>query len=162
MLPTIDALKPHFQSQNFNVPKLQFFDGERNVNHMLREYTPLWRESMKEVDSTWWGYQDHIFVECYMKWLERVWKHPSQGEKIKLISNRTNLEKNLEDRVLHRSIKYISKKAEFTTTVWVLGSYIVMIFTRAKPHYAFQIHDGLFASNLRTVSKIMWEDIAKA
>ena len=155
----VKQLGPLFLAKSFNVPRLQYFDGQKNVLSMLEEFTPLWRASLKESDFTWWGYQDHSFVEQYREWLDSVWTTMSERERIYLVSNQVPLEKELKGRVKGREIRAITDELEFSSTVWILGQYIVMISTREKPHYSFQIRDAVFAQNLRSIFRALWKRV---
>lgn len=152
-------LSPLFLGKSFQVPRLQYFDGRRNVEAMLEEYTPIWRESIYQGDSTWWGYQDASFVPEYREWLERAWKSMSPTEKINLVSNQGPHERELSGRVRGREIRSLGEELEFSSTVWILGEYIVMISSREKPHYAFQIRDKAFSQNQRAIFRALWSRV---
>lgn len=149
-------LEPLLRRENFSVPHLQFFEGREGVEKMLRENCEEWQKSICFFDKTWWGYQDHQFVEGYRKWLNHYWSRMVPGERILLLSNESATEKNLEGRIARRQIKMLPRESQFSSTVWVLGDYIVSIMTRQKPHYAFQLKDAVFASNQRKTFQLIW------
>lgn len=152
-------LRPFFQNQIFSIPRIQFFEGEANVSNLLFQYSTEWQKSIAQYDSVWWGYQDHYFVEHYREWLDYYWESMLPNEQIKLLSNKSIVEKKLKNKISRRTIKIIPKQFEFSSTIWVLGDYIVSISTRHKPHYAFQIKDSAFASNLRILFQMHWASI---
>jgi sugar-specific transcriptional regulator TrmB len=154
----IPLLTPYFKAQNYSVPKLQFFEGTANVKSMLYDHCTAWQKSISEYDSTWWGYQDHHFVETYREWLDYYWNSMQQQEKICLFSNRSETEKKLRGKVARRSIKALPKKAEFSSTIWVLGDYVITIMTRQQPHYAFLLQDAVFAANQRQLFQMLWNE----
>lgn len=154
----MQLLTPFFGSRGANIPRLQFFEGKKNVESMLHEFLPAWRESIKRVDNVWWGYQDHTFVTDYRAWLDSVWSSMEVTERVYLVSNHVPLEKKLSGKVRGREIRVLSEKSEFSSTIWVLGSFIVMIYSREKPNYAFQIRDDVFSANLRSVFKVLWQN----
>lgn len=152
----IPMLSPYFKSQNYSVPKLQFFDGDVNVSSMLYDCCRAWQQSIARYDYTWWGYQDHHFVETYREWLDYYWASMHADEKIKLLSNRSATERNLKNRVQRREIRVLPKQSQFSNTIWILGDYVVTIMTRQKPHYAFLLHDAVFAANQRLLFQLLW------
>ena len=153
----IPNLEPFFKNRNFSIPKLQFFEGTKSVRAMLYEYCREWQKSIAGQDFTWWGYQDHHFVETYRDWLDYYWASMGPKEKIRLLSNRSATERKLKDRVARRVIKVIPDRYQFSSTVWVVGDYVITIMTRQKPHYAFQLKDSVFAANHRLTFQMMWD-----
>lgn len=148
---------PYFQRKNYSIPSLQIFDGEKNVSAMLSEFLPDYLESMKKYDNTLWGYQDHTFVTPYRDWLERYWKEKDDTHKIHLFSNRSDIEGSLKHRIKNREIRIFAKDFQLSTTLWISGDYITLIATQHVPHYAVQLHDALFAENIRRVFRAFWE-----
>lgn len=151
-----EFLRPYFQTQLLNVPKLLFFEGEQNVENMLYLNTPIWRESMSQIDQTWWGFQDPSFVQQYRGWLNWVWESAREKEKVCLVSNPAEIEDKLKGKVKGRKIRFLKENIEIQSTIWICGEYIIMIMTQHKPHYAFQIKDALFAKNLRELLKLIY------
>ena len=123
---------------------------------MLFSHYSIWRREIAVLDNTWWGYQDDEFVSHYRKWLDRIWETTGPDEQVRLFSNNVPLENELRGKVPGRNIRIMPKSGLFSTTIWVLGPYVVMISARTRPHYAFQLRDRLFASNLRTVFELLW------
>ena len=152
----LPLISPFFKRENYSIPKLQFYEGTANVESMLYDQCRKWQQSIAMYDFTWWGYQDHEFVETYRKWLDNYWGTMEKEEKIQLLSNQSSTEKKLRNRVARRVIKVLPKKYHFSSTVWVLGDYVVTIMTRQKPHYAFQLQDAVFAANQRLTFELLW------
>ena len=153
----VPLLGPHFKKENYSVPRLQFFEGTANVSTMLYSFCRKWQESIAACDFTWWGYQDHQFVKTYRDWLDYYWASMKPGEKICLLSNESGTEKQLRGNVKRRIIKVLPRSRQFSSTVWVLGEYVVTIMTRQKPHYAFQLQDAVFAANQRLTFQLLWD-----
>jgi predicted transcriptional regulator len=153
------TIEPYFRSANFSIPKFQFFDGQANVNNFLYENTSRWSESVAKYDHTWWGYQDHTFVENYLEWLEYYWSVKPQEEKIQLVSNKVKIEAGLKGKVPGREIKPAPIEYNFSSSIWVNGDYIVLLMTKQDPHYAYQMIDPVFAANLRLIFKLLWSNI---
>ena len=151
-----NMLLPFFQERSYSIPKMQFIEGEANIQNMLYESSNTWQESISSYDLTWWGYQDHNFVEQYREWLNYYWNQMLPTETVKLLTNKSSIEKELKGQVERRNVKIVKKEYEFSSTIWVLGEYIVSISTRQKPHYAFQIKDTAFSDNLRKLFQMYW------
>ena len=159
----IDLVQPFFKGTEFSVPSIQFFDGKKNVEHMLYEYYPRWQESMTERrEFAFWGYQDHSFVEQYFEWLSWHWKRRLPEEQVYLLSNQSNIEDTLSGKVERREIRAVPSEYDFSSSIWVIGDYIVLIMTQHKPHYAFQLKDSVFAANLRGVFKLLWHTLRRS
>ncbi len=154
LLPQLQSL---FQSTQYHVPRIQYFEGNKNVENMLYDFSKTWQEEVMKTDKVWWGYQDHTFVESYMKWLQYYWEMKQPDEVVQLLSNASEVEKKLKGKIQNRDIRPVPSGYNFNSTIWVLGDCIVMIMTQQSPHYAFQIRDPLFAGNLRELFKMLWE-----
>lgn len=150
-------LEPYLTSFHHVVPKLQLYEGKKNVEAMLYENLPDWRKSMERVgDTTLWGYQDDTFVEQYRKWHDHLWSTMSDKEQIRLFSNRSSIEKELTHRIARREVRVLPDDINFTSSIWLYGEYIILGMTRAKPHYVYQLKDAMFASNLRAIFHLLW------
>ncbi|MDC0358440.1 helix-turn-helix domain-containing protein, partial [Oligoflexia bacterium] len=154
----MNLVGPYFKGKNFSIPKLQFFEGKQNLKNLLYDYLQEWRDSMSQYDYTWWGYQDHTFIEQNLGWLKDVWKTASPEEHVKLISNTSEIEQKLGGKFpARREIRTVPPPYQFSSTIWILGDYILLIMTRQKPHYAFQMRDPVFGENLRTLFQMLWQ-----
>ncbi len=154
----VEILSSRFMNPDSGVPRIQFYSGKKNIEQMLYDQSDIWRQGIIEGDYTWWGYQDDAFVQQYSKWFEHIWATTATEEKINLLSNKSAHEETLKSRKLPgRSIRQLPERFTFSSTVWVLRPYIIMITTHQKPHYAFQFRDPVFADNLTMVFKMLWE-----
>lgn len=150
-------LAPVMKVAGYAPPKIQVYEGKKSIENMLYDNLPLWRESyFKFGDNTLWGYQDPTFVESYLKWHHFMWQSMSGREKIRLFSNRANIEGELKHRIPNREVRALPASAHFSSSIWIYGEYIVMGMTRQEPHYAVQLKDPIFASNLRTFFELLW------
>lgn len=155
LLPEFLSLKDKYGDR----PRIQFFDGFEKVNEMLYEYAEVWIKSISQYDTTRWGYQDNQFVDQYIDWLNRYRQKQVPNEKIYLISNESVFEAKTGPKLTKSNQRIIKKAPEsmkFTSTVRVVGDYIVMIYNQNDRHYAFQMHDKEFAQNMREFFKMMW------
>ena len=157
-LDLVDFLTPYLKSTHYSIPKLQIFEGKQNIENMLYDYLPRWRESYALTGSyTLWGYQDPTFVESYIEWHHYMWETRDPREKICLFSNSGNVEKELRHKIGQREVRPLPEGTRFSSSIWIYGDYIVMGVTRQKPHYAVQMHDSVFAANLRTIFELLWK-----
>ncbi len=157
----VGALEEVPRSQNYSVPKTRFIEGEQNVLEYLYERTPEWLSSMTRTHTTtWWGYQDHTFVEsdAYRKWILWYWKQVPKNSDLKLLSNDSEIEKEMKSEKLERrQIRFGGADMAFTSTQWIVGEYLIMIVTRDKPHYVVETRDAVQAKNMAMLFKNIWE-----
>ena len=152
-----EFLKNSPESTTYSVPKIRFID-EADLETYLYEATPKWQESMLTSDATWWGFQDHTFVEKFEKWIDWTWDIAPQPIKLKLLTNESGIEEKMQDKKYKekRLMKFWGNN-EFTGTQWIAGSYIILIVTKQRPYYLVEIHDAVIAHNMREVFKKIWE-----
>jgi len=150
------------RSKSYSVPKMRFID-EYNALDFFRKQTPVWEQSMIQTKNpTWWGFQDHTFVEDkgYREWIEWYWTRAPKEIDLKLISNDSEVEKEMQEKKFeHRMIKFWKKDFNFTATNWILGDYVILVMTKQRPHYIVEIHDAVYAENMRQVFRNLWNVI---
>lgn len=139
----------------YPVPKIRFVE-EGNIEDYLHNNLKNWVESMQKYDKIWWGFQDHSFMENYIKWIDWSWKNTPKEIELKLLSNKSTIEDRLRGKYPRRQIKFWDKSSNFTATTWIVGDYIVMVMTNTKPFYLVQIHDAVMAHNQRGIFKNLW------
>ncbi len=145
-------------STSYSVPKIRFIDQD-DLEAYLYEASPRWIENQIVTDTTWWGFQDHTFVEQYQKWIEWFWKKAPKEIDLKLFSNDSKIEKEMKNKsISRRTIHFWDKANDFTSTQWIVGEYIISIVTKEKPYYLVEIHDAVIAHNMREVFKKLWEN----
>lgn len=155
-----ELLKQTPSSQTFSIPKIRFID-EVDLEKYLEEAIPRWHNSMMLGEKTWWGFQDPTYVELFKnKFIDSYWNKYNDGNKLKIITNDTKVEKemqktNYSDR---RQIKFI-KDNEFTATQWVIGDYVIYLMTKQRPFYLVEIHDSVIAHNSAELFKRIWEGL---
>ncbi len=150
-----EFLKNVPESKSYSVPKIRFVD-EVDLDKYIYEAAPRWTESMKEGNKTWWGYQDHTFVEKFGKWVDWYWKTTDKDVDLKLFSNQSDIEKEMvSKKIERRKIKFLDTN-EFSATQWIIGSYIVMIITKERPYYLIEINDSVMAHNMSQVFRELW------
>ncbi len=159
-----DFLKQMPESKTYSVPKIRFVD-EADLKDYLYEATPRWIESNMATDPTWWGFQDHSFVEKHKDWIVWFWKHAPQEVNLKLFSNISPIEKDMvKEKFERREIKFWNSNDthestsghEISATQWVVGDYVIYIMTKQRPFYLVEIHDGMIAHNSRELFKKLW------
>lgn len=152
-----EILKGIPESSTYSVPKIRFIE-EDEIEEYLYEATPRWIESNLANDPTWWGYQDHTFVERFKDWIVWFWKRAPDVVNLKMFSNDSTIETQMvNEKIERRMIRFWKGDNAITGTQWVVGSYIILIVTAQKPYYLVEIHDSVLAHNMREVFKKLWE-----
>ncbi len=156
----VEELSSLAKNASFSIPKITFVP-EEDLERYLYKCSPTWSESVMASDGIWWGFQDHTFAERYQQWIDWYWKKSAPSElQVRLLSNQSDIERNMKRRKYERRVvKFWKKNIHFTASLWVSGDYIVMIMTNQHPHYLIEIHDVLLAHNLREMCKGIWKEI---
>lgn len=143
--------------KSYPVPSVRFIE-EGKLPDFFKQQTPTWDKSIIESgELTWWGFQDHTFVEHYSDWISWYWEQAPEGIDLKLLSNHAEAEVKFGPKYApRRLIKFWGEAANFLSTTWAIGNYVVMINTRARPFYLVEIHDARMAHDQREVFKNLW------
>ncbi len=141
--------------KTYPVPQIRFIEEDK-IEQFLFKQTPLWWKSMLATHSSWFGFQDHTFVEHFRDWIDWQWKKAPTDISLKLLSNRSEAETKLSGKYPRRAIKFWDKTDSFLSTTWVTGDYVCMINTRKHPFYLVEIHDATLANDQREVFKNLW------
>lgn len=154
-----EIMKNTPQSTTYSVPKIRFIE-EGDLEAYLYEASPRWIANQQATtQTTWWGFQDHTFVEQYQSWIEWFWKKAPEGIDLKLFSNDSAIENEMKGKdITRRMIRFWNGQNGFTSTQWVVGEYLISIVTKEKPYYLVEIHDAVIAHNMREVFKKLWEN----
>lgn len=155
----VEVLRPLMKNERYEVPRLEFKDEEQLEQHMYQQ-SVRWSESIMATDGIWHGYQDHSFVEHYEGWIDWYWKQQFSKEVVlQCFTNDSAIEtKMAKKRYNRRQMKWWGE-GEISSTLWINGEHVVVIVTRTRPHYLFEIHDKLLALNLREVFGRLWNDV---
>lgn len=154
----ISDLRQFFRSAPAYVPKLEFVEGKTKVAKFLDENLLRWADSIMQTDRSTWGYQDHTFVEMFQPWIQKAWKtlHEERGVAGRILSNRSEVESKLKGKIANREVRFLGNEFNFESSTWIMGEYVIVIMSRKAPIYAFQLHDGLLANNLRLVFRHLY------
>lgn len=158
----LPSLRNIYQSTNADLPKIRFFVGTNSVERMLYDNHRKWWKGCMGIDGIWWGYQDVDFVIKWREWLEITWKYNTNQPKqarIQILSNLVPNEKELKKRSkeLRREIRFVPKSINhFTSTLWIVGDYLIFLYHKDQVDYAIEIHDNTFAGNERAIIKMLW------
>lgn len=139
----------------YPVPQVRFVEEEKLEKFFYNEVAK-WHKSTIERDSTWWGFQDHTFVEHYSKVVDWYWKKSGKEFSVKLLSNQSDIEKKIVGKYPKRAVKFWNKANNFLSTTWIAGDYVIMVNTRQHPFYLVEIHDATLANDMREVFKNLW------
>jgi sugar-specific transcriptional regulator TrmB len=146
--------------KEYAVPTVRFVE-ESKMDAFLKQQSSVWNNSgLAAKEHTWWGFQDHTFVEHFSEWIMWFWDRWHEKMDLKLLSNRSATEVNFAKKNEHiskRNIKFWGEALDFYSTTWIVGDYVIMINTRTHPFYLVEIHDKLMAHDQREVFKNLWE-----
>lgn len=159
----IKDLKLIGSEEKYNIPKITFIE-EQNLEKFLYDNALRWNTELLKFDGTWWGFQDHSLVENFKDWILWVGKTKEYQDpriKAKLLSNNSQIEGRIENKIpkSKRNTRFI-KDMNFTSTIWIVGDYVVTVSTQHHPFYLIEIHDALLAHNLRETFKKLWNVIS--
>lgn len=155
---TIAELQKVARHAKYSVPKIVFIPEEELHDYLFTQ-TPTWNMSILSRDAIFWGFQDHTFAERYKDYIDWYWqKSTSEKLSLRLLSNASGIEELLKNSpYTRRHVRYWKPGNEFSTSTWICGDYVVMLYTKSRPHYLVEIHDRMFAENLRLIFKGIWE-----
>lgn len=149
----------------YTVPKIRFIE-EENLEKFLYDNLLKWQKEVIASDGVWWGFQHHSFVENYEKWIEATWKtkecqHEHYTGKV-FTDVSSKIEQKIKGRypASKRNVRSL-EGVNFSASIWVSGSYLVMIQTKEHPNYLFEIHDEMLAHNMREVLRKLWNESEK-
>lgn len=152
----VNELKNISKTNSYPIPKIVFVQEDEIENHLYKQ-TPKWDESILKYDATWWGFQDHSFVQYYEDWIDWYWESGGNPKtELKLLSNEA-AEQIKKKKYSRRQISFWQQSHDFKTTTWILGDYVIMIVTNQRPHYLVEIHDAVLAHDQREVFKGIWK-----
>lgn len=143
----------------YNVPRLRFVEEEKLENFFYAEI-PKWHHSVIKRDSTWWGFQDHTFVDHFPHVIDWYWKKFGDEFSVKLLSNESTTERSMVGKYHKRHIKHWNKSGNFISTTWIAGDYQIIVNTRHKPFYLVEIFDGTLSNDMREIFKNLWSLIS--
>jgi sugar-specific transcriptional regulator TrmB len=150
------------KSKNYSVPKVKFVD-ENHMEQFLLDGIPRYSRSAQSYDKTWWGVQDHTFLEKYPDVFKIFFKESPKDIVSKIITNIDGvpvLQKVIyDDYIRRRNTKFWKAAEKIAVTQEVAGDYVLIINTRARPHYMIEIHDSVMAENQRQLFRGLWETL---
>ena len=152
----IAELTPLTKGKNYSVPKIRFVEDD-DIENFLYQQMQKWNDNARQTDGACWGFQDHTFAEKYQKWI--LWANKTFKLKVNLLSNDSKIEHKLKKEFDEaRKIVFWKKDVDFSSSIWIMGDYLIMIITRQKPYYLVEINDTVLAYNLREVFKQIWKE----
>lgn len=154
LLPQLQELIPvHTQ-----VVETQYYEGIEGFRSMWYTHLSSWRESMKKDDNIRWGYQDHELVTLILPQLEEYWGMKESDEYVKIITNDTSIEKNLN--IHNRTVKFLQNHKIFTwNSLRVCGDYSILI-TQHNGKISMQHSlNPAFASSMKILIQYIRESI---
>lgn len=144
-------------AKSYPVPRVTFLE-EGKIESFMKQQVLRWYESMNASGEwTWWGFQDPTFVEHFKDWIDYAWDSAPEAMNLKLLTNLAPAEREIRAKYSRRSVKYWGEAANFKSTTWVCGDYVIMINTRQQPFYLVEIHSVPLAHDQREVFRNLWE-----
>lgn len=147
--------------------KILIFEGKKVIEQMLYDFDEEWRRSIIERGRAWVGFQDSSFLKHYGDWVVDYWKEYQYAKDwkkdlLRLFSAEDTDTKKVAKEAAplagsRRQLRPLPKGIPFSASVWVNGDYVVLLKTRADPHYALQIRDEILAENLYVFFNFVWE-----
>lgn len=145
--------------KKYSVPKIKFLEDEEMEDYLYSQMK-LWSKDAKKTDGICWGFQDFSFPEKFEKWIE--WADKNFGLEIKLFSNNSEVENRMKEKNMpRRKILFWKGNNNFTSSIWIMGNYLVMLVTQDKPYYLVEINDSVMAHNFREFFRAIWKDNPK-
>jgi len=157
ILPDLAKL---FRPTLLPAPRVRSFEGKSAILNFLHQEEDAWHESMLRCGGFWWGYEDPSLYGHYKSWFHHIYKKFEPMRKSDLsvnIFSTTPTRHELKARYPQSVLRPTSDGKEFSSTIWVMGEYVVAILSKQEPHYAFEIKDDLLGSNLRTIFQLLWK-----
>lgn len=152
LIERLQSFVPHVE---YSVPKIKVVE-EADLSHYLTKIYPEWEKSCAAVDHTWWGFHDSSFTAHYEAVIDGHWEQSSSDLQVKFFTEKTCIEEKMHEKHPNRQVKQIPKMG-FDCSLWVVGSYIMLVKTREHPHYMIEILDAVLARNLRNLFRAFWE-----
>lgn len=155
----VEQLIPFFEKTATEVPRVQFVEGKNGVLSLLQENEEVWHQSMLDIDATWWGFDDATLFEHYNNWFRAMWERRHELRRTRITVNvfsNAVVAKDLRDRWPLTHLRPFPEGFDFTSTLWLMGNYVVVMSTRRRPHYALQLKDPLLAESIRFMFRMLW------
>lgn len=141
---------------SYPVPKIRFIEEDK-IESFLRQETPKWHRALENlVEPVWWGFQDHTFISKCGSWVDWQWKNAPESIQVQLLTNESKVEKKVAGKYPKRSMKFWDGGDRFNSTTWVVEEYVVIVNTKRRPFYLYEIHDELLSNDLRELFKNIW------
>ena len=146
----------------YPIPKVALIPEDQIAEHMVTQAHRLAEDVLQYGHGTIWGFTDSTFLEKYWDTVNKFLGHGKiKQTQLKLIGERSEFEARLAaSGYKHRQTKFWHEHFDFTASLWVYGTFVVMVITRQRPYYLIEIHDEALANNLRLVFMGLWHSIA--
>jgi len=160
IVDAIEELEKLPTGVQYSVPKIRFVE-ELDIEEFMYKQISVWNSSILSGDHFWRGFQDHTFVENYEKWIKDYWKHKTtQNITLNLLTNQSEIEtKMTEINEPRRKIRFWGNDLNFTSTLWVCGDYVIIVFTNEHPHYLIEIFNPELAKNMGKLFEGIWKQL---
>lgn len=151
-----EEMHKYQSAATYPVPTIKFVE-EQDIIKFMHGRIKTWTESMGKYDSIFWGYQDPSLLNFYQPWIKAFWDKAPKSYEVRLLTNSKDEEEAVKGKYERRYTKYWYGAADFLSTTWVIGDYIVTLNTLKHPFYLIEIHDKLIAHDQREMFKNLWD-----
>lgn len=145
----------------YPVPNIILIQEDQIAEHMTEQASRLAEDALRFGNGTVWGFTDQTYLDRYWEHVPKFLNHPKIKQlKLRLIGERGLAEDKMANNAFtHREIKFWQANPDFTCSMWVYGTFVIMVITRQRPYYLIEIHDEVLANNLRLVFQNLWTTI---
>ncbi len=145
----------------YPIPKVALIPEDQIAEHMISQAPRLAEDALKHGGGAVWGFTDATYLQRYWDSVHEYLSNPKIKQiQINLIGERSDVENAmLESKHSHRKIRFWHEKFNFTCSMWVFGTIVIMVITQQRPYYLLEIHDEVLATNLRLVFSGIWESL---
>ncbi len=147
----------------YPVPKVALIQEGYIAEHMVSQAYRLAQDAVEFGQGKVYGFTDSTFLKTYWDIVDDFLEHQEiRKVDFHLIGERSNEELELLSRgYKHRKVKFWHPSIDFNCSLWVYGSFVIMVITKQRPYYLLEIHDEVLAYNLRLVFEGLWGSIAE-
>lgn len=145
----------------YPVPKVALVPEDQIAEHMVTQAPRLAEDVLRFGDGTIWGFTDSTFLHKHWDTVHAFLGHSKiRQTRLKLIGERSEVEDLLaQSGYKHRETRFWHAQYDFSCSLWIYGTFVVMVITRQRPYYLLEIHDEVLASNLRLVFQGLWHSL---
>lgn len=141
--------------QNYAMPRFQFIPDEKLKTFLfdnIKRWSTRYGQTLE-----WWGYQDPSFLDDYASWISAFWKQAPNELKLHFLTKQVGSEESFKQtkRYPNRQMRY-TNDFPMNASLWLMGPFVLFLYTQSKPHYGIFIESSSIADSLRGIVKKLW------